>query len=300
MKLGIIYAGQGSQVVGMGKSFYPREIFDQNEDLKELCFNGPLENLSYTPYTQPCMVMVATIITDLLKEQGIVPDYTAGLSLGEYSALYCAGVFKRQQVIDLARFRGKVMQEAVSEIESEMIAVLGMKEDLLQDLCHQASSLGVVSISNYNCPGQLVVAGEKKAVEKVKELALENKARRVISLNTSGPFHTSLLKEASIALKERFKKETFHEMKIPVIFNTLFHEIEDKSIPEILEKQVMSPVYFEKSIRYMIDQGVDTIIEVGPGKVLSGFVRKIDRSIQLYQIEDMESLKQTVKALKGE
>lgn len=252
MKLGIIYAGQGSQVVGMGKSFYPREIFDQNEDLKELCFNGPLEKLSYTPYTQPCMVMVATIITDLLKEHGIVPDYTAGLSLGEYSALYCAGVFKRQQVIDLARFRGKVMQEAVSEIESEMIAVLGMKEELLQDLCHQASSLGVVSISNYNCPGQLVVAGEKKAVEKVKELALENKARRVIALNTSGPFHTSLLKEASLALKERFKKETFHEMKIPVIFNTLGHEIEYQSIPEILEKQVMSPVYFEKSIRYMI------------------------------------------------
>ena len=271
MKLGIIYAGQGSQVVGMGKSFYPREIFDQNEDLKELCFNGPLEKLSYTPYTQPCMVMVAIIITDLLKE-----------------------------VIDLARFRGKVMQEAVSEIESEMIAVLGMKEELLQDLCHQASSLGVVSISNYNCPGQLVVAGEKKAVEKVKELALENKARRVIALNTSGPFHTSLLKEASLALKERFKKETFHEMKIPVIFNTLGHEIECQSIPEILEKQVMSPVYFEKSIRYMIDQGVDTIIEVGPGKVLSGFVRKIDRSIQLYQIEDMESLKKTVKALKGE
>ena len=273
MKLGIIYAGQGSQVVGMGKSFYPREIFDQNEDLKELCFNGPLEKLSYTPYTQPCMVMVETIITDLLKEHGIVPDYTAGLSLGEYSALYCAGVFKRQQVIDLARFRGKVMQEAVSEIESEMIAVLGMKEELLQDLCHQASSLGV---------------------------ALENKARRVIALNTSGPFHTSLLKEASLALKERFKKETFHEMKIPVIFNTLGHEIEYQSIPEILEKQVMSPVYFEKSIRYMIDQGVDTIIEVGPGKVLSGFVRKIDRSIQLYQIEDMESLKKTVKALKGE
>lgn len=300
MKLGIIYAGQGSQVVGMGKSFYPREIFDQNEDLKELCFNGPLEKLSYTPYTQPCMVMVAIIITDLLKEHGIVPDYTAGLSLGEYSALYCAGVFKRQQVIDLARFRGKVMQEAVSEIESEMIAVLGMKEELLQDLCHQASSLGVVSISNYNCPGQLVVAGEKKAVEKVKELALENKARRVIALNTSGPFHTSLLKEASLALKERFKKETFHEMKIPVFFNTLGHEIECQSIPEILEKQVMSPVYFEKSIRYMIDQGVDTIIEVGPGKVLSGFVRKIDRSIQLYQIEDMESLKKTVKALKGE
>ena len=300
MKLGIIYAGQGSQIVGMGKSFYPNDIFDQNEDLKQICFNGPLEKLSYTPYTQPCMVMVATIITDLLKEHGIVPDYTAGLSLGEYSALYCAGVFERQQVIDLARFRGKVMQEAVKNIESEMIAVLGMEEKLLQDLCHQASLLGVVSISNYNCPGQLVVAGEKQAVEKVKELALENKARRVIPLNTSGPFHTSLLKDASLALKERFEKETFHEMKISVVFNTLGHEINQQTIAEILQKQVMSPVYFEKSIRYMIDQGVDTIIEVGPGKVLSGFVRKIDKSMKLYQIKDMESLEQTVKALKGE
>ena len=240
--------------------------------IKELCFNGPLEKLSYTPYTQPCMVMVATIITDLLKEHGIVPDYTAGLSLGEYSALYCAGVFKRQQVIDLARFRGKVMQEAVSEIESEMIAVLGMKEELLQDLCHQASSLGVVSISNYNCPGQLVVAGEKKAVEKVKELALENKARRVIALNTSGPFHTSLLKEASLALKERFKKETFHEMKIPVIFNTLGHEIECQSIPEILEKQVNNmdiPYVLEEvkdlflSDAHVLDLDVEEIIPAG-------------------------------------
>ena len=135
MKLGIIYAGQGSQVVGMGKSFYPREIFDQNEDLKELCFNGPLEKLSYTPYTQPCMVMVATIITDLLKEKGIVPDYTAGLSLGEYSALYCAGVVERKQVIDLCTLlEEKVMQEAVSGIESEMIAVFRNEgKNFLQD-----------------------------------------------------------------------------------------------------------------------------------------------------------------------
>lgn len=300
MKLGIIYAGQGSQVVGMGQSFYPNPIFDQNIDLTELCFNGPLEKLSYTPNTQPCMVMIATIITDLLKKNEIIPDYTAGLSLGEYSALYLAGVFNQQQVIDLARFRGKVMQEAVEGLESEMIAVLGMEEKILKELCQEASSLGIVSISNYNCPGQLVVAGEKRAVEKVKELALENKARRVIPLNTSGPFHTLLLKKASLALKEKFKDMTFHEMKVPVVFNTLGHELDNETIPEILEKQVMSPVYFEKSIRYMIDQGVDTIIEVGPGRVLSGFVRKIDKSIKLYQIEDKESLEKTIKALKGE
>ena len=272
MKLGIIYAGQGSQVVGMGKSFYPHPLFDEYPDLKELCFNGPLDRLSLTQNTQPCMVLVASIITD----------------------------FEQRQVIELARFRGKVMNEAVQGIDSEMIAVIKMERDILEDLCKQASSLGIVSISNYNCPGQLVVAGEKEAVEKVKELALEKGAKRVIPLNTSGPFHTALLKEASLALKERFQQETFHEMKIPVIFNTLGHELKNQAIPEILEKQVMSPVYFEDSIRYMISQGVDTIIEVGPGKVLSGFVKKINKDIQLYQIEDNESLEKTIKALKGE
>lgn len=300
MKLGIIYAGQGSQVVGMGKSFYPHPLFDEYPDLKELCFKGPFETLSLTQNTQPCMVLVATIITDLLKESGIIPAYCAGLSLGEYSALYCAGVFEQKQVIELSRFRGKVMNEAVQGIDSAMIAVIKMERVILEDLCKQASSLGIVSISNYNCPGQLVVSGERKAVEKVKELALEKGAKRVIALNTSGPFHTALLKEASLALKERFQQETFHEMKIPVVFNTLGHELKNQTIPEILEKQVMSPVYFEDSIRYMINQGVDTIIEVGPGKVLSGFVKKIDKNIQLYQIEDDESLEKTIKALKGE
>lgn len=300
MKLGIIYAGQGSQVVGMGKSFYPHPLFDEYPDLKELCFKGPFETLSLTQNTQPCMVLVATIITDLLKENGIIPAYCAGLSLGEYSALYCAGVFEQKQVIELSRFRGKVMNEAVQGIDSAMIAVIKMERVILEDLCKQASSLGIVSISNYNCPGQLVVSGERKAVEKVKELALEKGAKRVIALNTSGPFHTDLLKEASLALKERFQQETFHEMKIPVVFNTLGHELKNQTIPEILEKQVMSPVYFEDSIRYMINQGVDTIIEVGPGKVLSGFVKKIDKNIQLYQIEDDESLEKTIKALKGE
>lgn len=300
MKLGIIYAGQGSQVVGMGKSFYPHPLFDEYPDLKELCFKGPFETLSLTQNTQPCMILVATIITDLLKENGIIPDYCAGLSLGEYSALYCAEVFEQKQVIELARFRGKVMNEAVQGLDSAMIAVIKMERVILEDLCKQASSLGTVSISNYNCPGQLVVSGERKAVEKVKELALEKGAKRVVPLNTSGPFHTALLKEASLALKDRFQQETFHEMKIPVVFNTLGHELKNQTIPEILEKQVMSPVYFEDSIRYMIDQGIDTIIEVGPGKVLSGFVKKIDKNIQLYQIEDDESLEKTIKALKGE
>ena len=297
MKLGIIYAGQGSQVVGMGKSFYPREIFDQNEDLKELCFNGPLEKLSYTPYTQPCMVMVATIITDLLKEHGIVPDYTAGLSLGEYSALYCAGVFKRQQVIDLARFRGKVMQEAVSEIESEMIAVLGMKEELLQDLCHQASSLGVVSISNYNCPGQTVISGEVKALEASAKIAKEL-GGRALPLKVSGPFHCSMYKDASYKFYEEVKKAEINDFKKVVYSNVKGAPYKkDDDIKELLRQQIMSPVLFEKSIRDLINKGVDTFIEVGPGKALSGFVKKIDKSVKIYNVCDIDSLESTISSL---
>ena len=190
MKLGIIYAGQGSQVVGMGKSFYPHPLFDEYPDLKELCFNGPL-----TQNTQPCMVLVASIITDLLKENGIIPDYCAGLSLGEYSALYCADVFEQRQVIELARFRGKVMNEAVQGIDSEMIAVIKMERDILEDLCKQASSLGIVSISNYNCPGQLVVASEGTCFRK--------RSKKSYSFKYQWTFSYSFIKRSITCFKRK-------------------------------------------------------------------------------------------------
>ena len=308
-KIGFVYAGQGSQVVGMGKSFYDnyqvaKDVFDQIDldiDVKKLCFEGPIEELSKTSNTQPCMVAVAVVATKLLKENGINPDYVAGLSLGEYSALNAAGVLDDQTAINLVRFRGQAMEEAAAGIESKMIAIIGLDRDLLNEAVNEASELGFVSIANYNCPGQLVIGGEAKAVTKASELALEKGARRAIPLNTSGPFHTKLLEAASVKLKERFETVTFNEMKVPVIFNSTAKELaEDTTVAKMLEKQVMSSVYFEDSIRYMIANGVDTIIEIGPGKVLSGFVRKIDRKIKTYQVEDQASLEKTLAGLKGE
>lgn len=308
-KIGFVYAGQGSQVVGMGKSFYDnyelaKDIFDNIDldiDVKKLCFEGPLEELSKTSNTQPCMVAVAVVATKLLKENGINPNYVAGLSLGEYSALNAAGVLSDQDAINLVRFRGQAMERAAKGIESKMVAIIGLDRDLLNEAVNEASELGVVSIANYNCPGQLVIGGQADAVSKASELALEKGARRAIPLNTSGPFHTELLASASDELKEKFKDVQFNEMQVPVIFNSSAKELEaGVSVASMLEKQVMSSVYFEDSVRYMIDNGVDTIIEIGPGKVLSGFIRKIDKSIKTYQVEDQASLEKTLAGLKGE
>ena len=308
-KIGFVYAGQGSQVVGMGKSFYDnyqiaKDVFDNIDldiDVKKICFEGPIEELSKTSNTQPCMVTVAIIATRLLKENGIVPDYVAGLSLGEYSALNAAGVLTDNDAIDLVRFRGQAMERAAAGIESKMFAIIGLNRELLNEAVNEAKDLGFVAIANYNCPGQLVIAGEVDAVTKASELALEKGARRAIPLNTSGPFHTELLAPASKELKEKFTTVTFNEMQIPVVFNSSAKELEPgTSIAKMLEKQVMSSVYFEDSIRYMISKGVDTIIEIGPGKVLSGFIRKIDKSIKTYQVEDQASLEKTLMGLKGE
>lgn len=308
-KIGFVYAGQGSQVVGMGKSFYDnyqvaRDVFDNIDldiDIKKLCFEGPLEELSKTSNTQPCMVAVAVVATKLLKENGVVPDYVAGLSLGEYSALNASGVLDDQMAINLVHFRGQAMERAAIGIESKMIAIIGLDRELLNEAVDEASNLGVVSIANYNCPGQLVIGGEANAVIKASELALEKGARRAIPLNTSGPFHTRLLVPASLELKEKFASVEFKEMKIPAVFNSSAKELEaDESVAKMLEKQVMSSVYFEDSVRYMIANGVDTIIEIGPGKVLSGFIRKIDKTIKTYQVEDQTSLEKTLAGLKGE
>ena len=302
-KIGFVYAGQGSQVVGMGQSFYDnyqiaKDVFDNIDldiDVKKLCFEGPLEELSLTRNTQPCMVAVAVVATKLLKENGIAPDYVVGLSLGEYSALNAAGVLDDQTAINLVRFRGQAMERAAAGIESKMIAIIGLDRELLNEAVKEARALGVVSIANYNCPGQLVIGGEAEAVTKASELALEKGARRAIPLNTE------LLAPASNELKEKFVSVNFNEMQVPVIFNSSAKELESGvSIAQMLEKQVMSSVYFEDSIRYMLENGGDTIIEIGPGKVLSGFIRKIDKTIKTYQVEDQASLEKTLAGLKGE
>jgi len=309
MKIAFLYAGQGSQYVGMGKSIYQhypeaKELFDQiriDFDVKSCCFEGPEEKLNTTEYTQPCMVLVAGVISKVLENKGIIPERVAGLSLGEYSALHAAGVFDLQLAVELVRFRGQVMQNAAMGIDSSMKVILGLEREKLVLACQQASQYGVVEIANYNCPGQLVIAGEAKAVEQAASIATTMKARRVLPLKVSGPFHTSLLYQASLDLKDKFKNIIFNDMRIPVVFNTTASYLkETESIPELLEKQVMSSVYFEDSIRLLIEEGIDTFVEIGPGKVISGFVKKISKEVTVLQVEDYESLEKAVSVLKGE
>ena len=307
MSIAFLYAGQGSQHPGMGADLYEtypqfREILDGANldfDVKEVSFQDSQGVLNETRYTQPCMVAFAVGVTKILADQGIHPDYVAGLSLGEYSALQAAGVFTPQQAISLVAFRGKVMAEAAKGVPCGMTAVLGLDREKLEQACEQASALGVVCIANYNCPGQLVLGGHQEAVDEAARLAKEMGARRCMPLKVSGPFHTPLLKHAGDALAEKFKGEAFGEMQVPVLFNCLGREKGDHdTIPALLERQVQSSVYMEDTIRRLAELGVDTIVEIGPGKVLSGFVRKTTPDIKTYVVETVADVEALVQALK--
>lgn len=312
MKLGLLFAGQGSQHPGMGADFYEncenfRKIFDLlTDEQKEIAFNGPAEKINDTRNTQPVMVAFAAgVLSELmpkLEEKNISIEAAAGLSLGEYSALHCAGVFDAETAVKLVGIRAKAMHDASSGVDCGMKAILGSVYETLKSCCEKAESEcaegKLVRVANLNCPGQIVIAGEKEAVDKATEYALEAGAKRAVPLSVSGPFHTDYMKPAGEVLAEEFEKTQFGDMRIPVVFNAAGRTLCDgESIREMLIRQVSSPVHFEDSIREMEKMGIDTVIEIGPGKALTGFVRKTCRAMKCINIDSLDDLEKAMEIL---
>ena len=299
MKLAVLYAGQGAQHPGMGKEFYEaspafRAAFDSaalDFDLHRVCFEDPDGVLNQTEYTQPCMVAFACGVTAVLAEKGVKPAYLAGLSLGEYSALQAAGVFTAKQAIELTAFRGRAMAEAAKGLACGMTAVLGLDREKLSACCEQAAETGCVQICNYNCPGQIVISGLKEAVETAAVKLKEAGARRVIPLNVSGPFHSYLLEEAGEKLGRFLENIPVSEPKIPYVANvTAAYVTKAEDVKPLLTRQVSSSVRWQQSVETMLADGVDRFIEIGPGKTLAGFIRKINREATVINIEKFEDL----------
>lgn len=307
MKTAFIFPGQGAQYVGMAQDFYEnvpesREIFETAAkalgfDMAKLCFEEN-KDLNETEFTQAAILTACTAVLRAVEKEGVIADVTAGLSLGEYSALVANGVFTFEEAVKAVRKRGIYMANEVPSGKGTMAAILGLETEKVEEICKEITNQmhSPVEPANYNCPGQIAISGEKQAVLAACERLKEAGAKRAVELKVSGPFHSSMLKGAGEKLAAELESMQLHEMKMPYVTNVTAGLIEDTGrTKELLKAQVSSPVKWEQSMRLLIEKGVDTFIEIGPGKTLSGFMKRIDRTkkvINIDKLADMEKLKE--------
>ena len=303
-KTAFIFPGQGAQKAGMGKDFYEKydtakEVFDSASkwldlDMKALCFEEN-DKLDLTEYTQAAMVTTCLAMTRVAENKGLKADVTAGLSLGEYPAIAIAGGMNDMDAIRLVRKRGILMQNTVPTGEGAMCAVISMDAEKIEEVIEPIAD---VSVANYNCPGQIVITGKTKAVEEAAGKLKEAGARRTIMLNVSGPFHSKMLVPAGEKLAEELENTRFHELKIPYVTNVSAEEVTDiRETPGLLTTQISSPVRWMQSMERMIADGVDTFVEIGPGRTLEGFLRKINRNVKVFHISQWEDVDKVCEEL---